>query len=74
VSLEVDVEQGILESHRVVVAPLSEGTLRHELEGLQCLGSEAGNVLAFDIETSDDALKEESHLAAMAASAQSSTG
>ncbi len=60
----------MLESNRVVVAPLAEAVGRPELEGLQSLGSKTGDVLAFDIETSSDTLKEESHFAAMATSAE----
>jgi len=56
-SLEIDVEQGVLESNRVVVTPPMERVGRHELERLQSLSSEAGDVLTFDIETSGYSLK-----------------
>ena len=65
-ALEVDVQHRVLEPNRVVVAPLSKLIGLGKVQGLNALQSESGDVLAFDIQTSGNALKEEPHFTSMA--------
>ena len=63
-------EQGVFESDRIAVAPLSELLSVGEEHGLHRSQPSAWDILALDIETSIDALNEESHLASMSLGTQ----
>jgi hypothetical protein len=56
VTLEVDVEQRVLEADGVVVAPSPEVLSVGELDGLLGSQSTSGDVFAFDIQTSCNTL------------------